>query len=441
MGRWILCVWLSSVLACLPVHAAEPATGFPLLAQNDLLMSDYGPDTGAAGVTIGEVPQPEIRIRGADGAIVTTTPPLVNGSQLPAQTTTGNPPLVQFPLPAGSATRLVLLLPRQSPALRSAADAVMEGFMVAARRDQDARFHITVVETGDDPEQILNAYQTAQAQADIIVGPLTRSGVAAVAQRGQVNKPTLALAQFEPQGKGDAQLPARMVSMGLSLEDEARQVARQAVADGNVGRAYIVASGAAWQRRAARAFAVQWGQLRQTTEQMDIPSSGSWLEISGLQNLKGRLQAEQPALVFVALDAQQASQVREATGAQVPMVGTSQLNPRPGGGWPDAMRRPELNGVQLVDMPWVLQPDHPAVMTYRGDIGAPRRGIDLERLVGLGIDAWRVVREMAASRQVFEIDGVTGRLQIDMNQAGSRFVRTSTPAVYEEGVVVNMAKP
>ncbi len=435
MGRWVRWIWLVSVLACLPAQAAGPAHHFPLLAHNDLMLFAPGAPGGPVPgeqVSVETVVPPDVRVgSGADLAAPASTaiPP-------GPQQASGNPPQVQFPVAPAGVTRLVMLLPLRSPSLRNAAEAVLQGFTAAAERDKDERLRVTVVDSGDDPDDVLGAYQAAEAQADIIIGPLTRSGVAVIAQRAKVNKPTLALAHVERDSDSDIRLPAKMLAIGLSLEDEARQLAQQALDEGNGGRAYIVASGAAWQRRAASAFAAQWRKLRQTSDKMDIASSGQWLDIKGLQALKRRLEGEQPALIFVALDAQQASQVREATGSQVPMVGTSQLNPLPAGDWPDASRRPELNGVQLVDMPWLVQADHPAVMAYRSGPASTRRSVDMERLVALGIDAWRVARELAADKTTFDLDGVTGRLQIDLHATGTRFKRVAVPAVYRDGMVV-----
>jgi outer membrane PBP1 activator LpoA protein len=70
---------------------------------------------------------------------------------------------------------------------------------------------------------------------------------------------------------------------------------------------------------------------------------------------------------------------------------------------------------------------------------------DMERLYALGIDAYRVAREIArhdASR--FHLDGVTGRLTVSFGQGEARFERIEQPAVYKNGVplpVVPSATP
>ena len=60
-------------------------------------------------------------------------------------------------------------------------------------------------------------------------------------------------------------------------------------------------------------------------------------------------------------------------------------------------------------MPWLLQPDHPAVMIYpRQDYRDP----DLDRFYALGIDAFRVTQEMLSGKPVTTLDGVIGRLTL-----------------------------
>jgi len=85
-----------------------------------------------------------------------------------------------------------------------------------------------------------------------------------------------------------------------------------------------------------------------------------------------------------------------------------------------------------VDMPWLLQPDHPAVMVYaRPDTPAPIAG-DGERLFAFGIDAYRIAVDLLGESRIARepLDGVTG--QISMTR-GRYFVRELTPAQFAEG--------
>jgi outer membrane PBP1 activator LpoA protein len=110
-------------------------------------------------------------------------------------------------------------------------------------------------------------------------------------------------------------------------------------------------------------------------------------------------------MVFLAVDAQRARIIRPQVSA-LQGYGTSQLNP----GLKALAGFVDLSDVRFVDMPWMLQPDHAAVMAYLRD--TPRESDDLERLRALGIDAFRVTQELLVGKRDFEIDGVTGRLTL-----------------------------
>ncbi len=366
------------------------------LAQNDITIS---PATAAGGA------------------------PLVGGTLLPPLGMTGQ---------AGSA-RIALLLPLQSSSLGHAAAAVRNGFMAAYEKDRSLGIIVSVEDSGEATADILRAYTGAAFGHDIVVGPLSRSGTAAIAEQAQIQRPTLALTQTE----ANVRVPANMLMMGLSVEQEARQVAAWVQAEHPGSQPLVVATGAAWQRRAAAAFVEEWQRLGNVSEQLELRFADGFLDANMLASLQERLQSRPPAFIFAALSAAQARQLRIAIDRGVPLYGTSQLNPLSLPDWSVAVPVPEMNGVRLVDLPWQLQADHPAVMSYPRPTIAPgqARNADLERLYALGIDAYRVAREIAAQRQQFSIDGVTGKLKIDLQSANS-FERTEVPAVYDNGVVV-----
>ena len=83
-----------------------------------------------------------------------------------------------------------------------------------------------------------------------------------------------------------------------------------------------------------------------------------------------------------------------------------------------------------MDMPWLLQEDHPAVMTY---LRAPldSSALDEERFYALGIDAYRISQSLLDnSAEVPTIDGVTGLISLDQQQ---RFTHQLTPAFFSYG--------
>lgn len=334
--------------------------------------------------------------------------------------------------------RLALLLPLRSPALKSAAEMVRDGFQAAHVRD-GANIDLDVIDTDDVPRHIVDAYRDAVGRYDILVGPLSRSGVSALAASGSVTRPTIVLAQPDNPADNDTALPPDMLVMGLSIEEEARQAADWAARSHGGGDALVVATAAAWQKRAARAFAGQWQRNGGSAQVAELGGGGSgFLGAGGLADLKKRLLTTPPAVIFVALDAAQTRQLRAAIGTDIELYGTSQLNPLSLAEAAGAEAHPELDGVRLLDLPWQLQPDHPAVMIYPHPVasGEVRLGPDLERLYALGIDAFRVAAEIGAGRPAFTIDGVTGRLAVEFDgRSAARFERIEPQAVYREGVV------
>ena len=394
---------------CAAAHANTTAPR-PLLAQGDQSDRSRGDAVRmrqAQDLSLVPVPQPE-----------TDMPQIVDGA------------------PRGR-VRMALLLPLRSPTLKPAAEMVRDGFRAAHERD-GANVDLTVIETDDFAPNILSAYRNAAPRYDVMIGPLSRSAVTALANSGDVSRPTIALAQPEISGDADIRLPPQMVVMGLSIEDEARQAADWAALDHAGGKALIVSTGVAWQKRAARAFVSQWQRGGAAVDVLALSTTGTFLEGPGLAQLKKRLAADPPALVFVALDASQTRQLRGAIDPGIAIYGTSQLNPLSLPELAGAEPHPELDGVHLLDLPWQLQADHPAVMIYPHPltIGQQRRGPDMERLYALGIDAFRVASEIGAGQRDFTIDGVTGRLVIrfDGNEP-TLFGRIEQQAVYNNGVV------
>lgn len=354
--------------------------------------------------------------------------------------------------------RMALLLPLRSSVFGAAADAVRTGFLTASERTRD-NFVITIIETGDSVQDVLSAYNDAAAKYDIIVGPLARSAVTALAQSNNIVKPTIALAQPDLPDGAEQRLPRQLLLMGLSIEDEARQVAAWTERVKTPGKIFSVATNVAWQRRAAKAFTQQARQIGLTVDNLELSVPNNALSASGLAQLSQRIQAERPALLFVALDAAQTIQLRSAIGSEIPLYGTSQLNPLTLATATAALdaaakaaaantappvndsRLPELDGVHLVDMPWQLQADHAAVAAYPRSVantdGKPNA--DLERLYALGIDAFRVASEIAAQRSGFDIDGVTGQINANIGAGATYFQRKETQAVYQDGVAIPVA--
>lgn len=360
--------------------------------------------------------------------------PAAQGAGAPDPAATAKP--ADSPVPY----RIGLLLPLRSENLRQPAEALRAGFMAGWDRDREG-YAVTVIETGDAAPDVLSAYVAALEQQDMIVGPLSRSAVTAIAGSPLVNKPTIAL--NHPDARAATALPAQMMVIGLSIEDEARQTADWAAREQPGAVAYVLAGSAQWQRRSASAFAAQWQKLGHSAKTVDLQVLNGYLNDAELVQLRARLQGESVTILFAALDPDQSRQLRVALAApplgDIPIYGTSSLNP----GKAKLVPGPEMDGVRLMDLPWQLQRDHPAVMVYPQLQGSADRkpDADMERLYALGIDAFRVAREVARGAvkhepAKFKLDGVTGQLSVQFGDGPARFERRALPAVYKNGVPV-----
>lgn len=316
---------------------------------------------------------------------------------------------------AASNPHIALLLPLSSPAFGRAAEAVKQGFMAAAAVEAGS-LPIKVYPSSDLADDIVSAYGRAtQAGARIVVGPLTKNGVSALVTSSQVNVPTLALNLPESGGE----IPAQLYFLGLAADLEARQIAQAAFAEGYKSAA-VIASGNGLAKRMQLAFAEEWSQLGGTlVSQLNFTGANPEAMRDALQ----RLPAD---MLFLAMGGSEARLLRPYLNLDMPMYATSQIY----AGKNNPAKYHDLNGIRFIDMPWLLQPDHVAVMVY------PRPqavlSADLERLYALGIDAWRLalLLQTAPTDTPVNLDGVTGRLSLGSTH---QINREGVLAVFRDG--------
>ncbi len=327
--------------------------------------------------------------------------------------------------PAEVLPSIVLLLPGQATPFARAAEAVRAGFF-AAHAAAGAPMAIESRESDETAAAVVAALDTAAARgARLVVGPLSRDAVDALARGSGPRLPVLALSQ----PSGAAPLPPQMLAIGLRIEDEARAIVasllRGPLAPGVTSErlpfAVIIGRGPL-ERRAAAAFIAAAQELGRPAEALELS-----LRQERLNDLGKRLAARPWQAILLALDAGEASAVRGRLPPDVPAVATSRVHLLEHSSI--GLLR-DLDGIAFVDMPWLLEPDHPAVMAY------PRPAIpfsaELERLYALGIDAYRIAVAWLGGSQRFDLDGVTGRLRLDP-ALGGRIERWPSLAVFVDG--------
>jgi uncharacterized protein len=388
----LLLLFVTSVVS--PAFSADPQPGTTTTAQIVPRDDDIDPATGLARSSV---------VR-----------PLI-----------GVPPVADPRRPTGpSRPHIALILPMTSPTLGRLADAVRQGFMAAAEAGGKDATLVNVTGIENEGPALLDACRGAQAAgAVLVVAALTRDAANLLVRSDCPRQPVLAL--NEPQAEAQ-EIPANVYSVSLSLENEAKQVALLAVAEG-WRSAVVITSGSPLAKRVQEAFEREWsraagqvaGRLTFTGTADDAPL------------VRDRMANVRADMVFMALDPPEARMVRPYVSGMLPLYATSMsINPRA-----EAIVNLDLQGMRYVEMPWFVQPDHPAVMVYPVPRGM---SVEEERLYAFGIDAYRISQQLLHGNPRAPLDGVTGKIVLE---PPSRYTRTLTPAEVDGGRVIPLRSP
>ena len=311
------------------------------------------------------------------------------------------------------APHIALLLPLKSAAFGPAAAAVQHGFLAAAGVEvtNPRSLPVRVYGCFDENNDIVALYRQAVASGALaVVGPLTRSGVSALAAERYIPVPTLALNVV------DEPAAPRLYYFGMAAEAEARRVAQLAAQQG-LHQAIVITTRMQLAQRLQFAFEEAWqasgGEVVREIEFNEDPTP--LLDVVVAPG----------TMVFLATDADMARLIRPYLPNKLPTYATSQIFV----GNHDTLVNNDLNGIRFVDMPWLLQPDHPAVMIYPR--ASPPLSADHERLYALGIDAFRLVHALLAGNldDILPLDGVSGHIELNDHT----FQRAALPSVFAQG--------
>ncbi len=197
--------------------------------------------------------------------------------------------------------------------------------------------------------------------------------------------------------ESDSAAPSSMLATSLSLEAEAQRVATLALSE-FIGmrrtdtrpRIAVISRPGALERRIAQAY------VSAARAEGDVPVQVEWTAETAPR--VAALLAE-PSLeaVFLALTARDAAQLRAIIPRDLPVFGTSLLYAGDPVSSPEsATLAHDLEGIRFLEMPWLLQPEHPAVMIYPPP--AADWPLELRRLYAFGIDAYRLAIVMDEGR-------------------------------------------
>jgi outer membrane PBP1 activator LpoA protein len=309
--------------------------------------------------------------------------------------------------------------------------AVRDGFLAALLQQEQAQRPL--VNVYDSAEMgATTAYRRAIAEgAQFVVGPLTKDDVTAIAASGETSVLTLALNQTAD----ESNVPSLMFQFALDPEDEARQVAQRAAADGRM-RGLLLLPNNEWGQRVFKAFDTELKTLGGTIAAMRFydPAARDYSQPITQLLLIDESRARSNALsatigtrlefeprrrgdaqfVFVGAQPVQGRSLRPALrfhlAEDLPVYATSDIFE------PDADANSDLEGVIFPDMPWVISPD--AVSTQlRTALSKhwPVRARGRGRLYAFGFDAYRLVPLLKAGKfgNEHSVPGMTGLLSVD----------------------------
>ena len=344
-------------------------------------------------------------------------------------------PLTKLKELAGQPLQKIALLLPQEGQLAAVSRALRDGFLAA---------HYQAQQAGQNPPEVL-LYDSSrmsslddfyrQAQTDgvqLVVGPLEKPLVKQLSERPQLPLTTLAL-NYSDAGR---EAPAQLFQFGLAAEDEAREVARRAWADGMRSAVALVPRGD-WGNRVLAAFQQSWqeaGGSLIAAEHVDQPVElaqqiadllqlrQSEARAKRLQNTLGTQLASLPSrrqdidFIFLAATPQQAQQIKPTLAFQyagdLPVYATSHLYT--GGHNPTQFQ--DLEGIRFCETPWLL--DANDNLRQQVDQQWPQAASSLGRLYAMGVDAFRLAPRLSQLKALPDsrVEGLSGNLSLNQDQ-------------------------
>jgi uncharacterized protein len=329
---------------------------------------------------------------------------------------------------------IALLLPLQGK-LANAGQAIRDGFLAAYYQRQVNLHEAPTIRLFDTSGEDFNTLydRVSTSGVDMIIGPLEKESVKQLQQRATLAIPTLALNYSE-----DAPItePTKtLYQFGLSLEDEARQVAERAWLEGH-RQALIISTSENWSQRAAEAFTTQWQQYGGIIIENDrLDNSESYSQniesilkidqstqrATELKRLFGRGFEFEPRrradidMIFLATRAQEGLQIKPTLNfhyaSNIPVYSTSQIysstNSRD--------KNSDLNNIRFTTLPWILNNDTPEKQLITNNMTISP---GYERLYALGVDSFLLYPQLQQLYQLSnqKLYGTTGLLSVDQHK-------------------------
>lgn len=464
-------------LATLPVQATDELVSWWSLGY---LQASRKPDELAASYRWWQQRYPGYAANNAVFAKLTGK----DSDQIAGENNSVNEQIVTLDI--GQAPRNVALLLPISGRYAPAAKAIEAGFRAADAANETPLETVQIIDSVS--KDIVDAYTDAVINgAQLIVGPLQKPQVAKLAYSGMISIPLLTLndpVESKPatdestEGKTEQsetteidpleqvmeqlaveELPYGLTVFGLSPEQEARQVALRAIADGKT-RAAVLMPENDWGSRVGEAFreafeaaggqVVDNGPYKPGTNDLgrdvaNLLKSNSrnplWRDVGSFSSANRSIyegdrreniwtaDRNQIDMAFMAAFPRDARILRPSfrfhQAIRLPIYATSHAY----SGRPNPRFDADLNGLTFCDMPVLMpNPDDIATDNSNGDLDRYP-----PRLVALGRDARALVNHLAILQAdpSQQLQGASGKLQL----VGNRIERQLSCATFEDGNV------
>jgi hypothetical protein len=337
----------------------------------------------------------------------------------PPPAPSAEPPPAEAPPPRPPGPPIALVLPLESPDYARAAEAVRDGFLAAAAA-AGAKDRVRVIPHAADG--VLAAFDEARRDgARVVVGPLVRDDLRAVAASDQALPVTIALNQLDD----TAALPPRVYTFALAIESDARTIARRMHDDG-IANVAVVGSDSPLMRRFAQAFVAEWILAGGNPPQSYalVPTQ------DGLRAMRRDLARAPIDAIVMAVDGPDAALVK-TFAPRVTTWASAQVNQRL-----DTSALRDLDEVRFVDVSWIVAPDAAAFAKLpRPEFASAA----LDRLYALGLDAFRVADAfVTAPPDRLSFDGATGHVELS---DARQIAREGRLAMFRAGAIVPLDAP
>ncbi len=329
-------------------------------------------------------------------------------------------------------SHVALLLPMDGQ-LANVARALRDGFLAAhLEAGQDLNIELFDSTRFSSLDEFYR--QAAAAGVELVIGPLDKDMVRQLADRDQLPITTLALNYSDASQK----VPPQLFQFGLAAEDEAREVAQRAWADGHRQAVALTPRGE-WGNRVYQAFRQQWQELGGTVAAAESLAEPIELanQIADLLQIRSNGDAEPSRrqdidFLFLAATPQQAQQVRPTLifqyAGDLPVYATSHLH----AATDNRTQYLDLEGIRFTETPWLLD----AQLPLRKEIESkwPQARGSLGRLYAMGADAYLLATRLNQLLALPEtqLDGLSGTLSITPAQ---RIERRLPWAEFHDGAV------